>query len=266
MHVHWAHATGFHAQTYSPLLTALAQHYSVSAWDMRGHGETRANADPAELLSWQVLYDDLLACIDTLPEPVVLAGHSVGAVCSLVAAARRPQQVRALILVDPILMTGPASVGFGLLKRAGQGHRHPLVAGALRRRHEFPDRQSALDNYRGKAVFSSWAPDMLEQYVAGGFRDCARGVTLRCAPEWEARQYATTEHDAWRHVAALQCPVLLIGAARGSTIFPGAIARFRQLCPSMEYRKYSGTSHFLPMEAAGRLEEDILSFVAGCVE
>ncbi len=258
--LHWAHATGFNATTYRPLLQALAGHFNVLAWDMRGHGASSAPADPGRLRDWTLFYDDLAAYLESLEGPLLLAGHSVGAVCSLVAAARLGPRVEGLCLVDPILMCGAAGVGFGLLKRAGLGDRHPLVAGALRRGRTFPSRQAVLDNYARKRVFAGWAPEFLAAYADGGFRSGGAGVELCCAPEWEARQFATTEHDPWGWVERIRCPVLLVQAERESTILPGAVRRFRQLHRDTRHRVYRGTTHFVPMESAERLAGDLLAF------
>ena len=38
-HLHWAHATGFNAKTYTPLLLELLPHFDVHTWDMRGRSQ-----------------------------------------------------------------------------------------------------------------------------------------------------------------------------------------------------------------------------------
>lgn len=255
--LHWAHATGFHAETYRPLLEGLSQYFNVLAWDMRGHGESGAAADPDQLRDWEVFYEDLQGVISAHGQSWILAGHSVGAVCSLMVAARLGSAVRGLCLVDPILMHGVAAAGFGILKKLGQGHRHPLVFGALRRRARFASLAEAEQNYSAKRVFASWQEGFLSSYVRGGFRPVNDGVELRCAPAWEARQFATTEHDPWAAVGNLQCPVLLVQGARDSTIFPGAVRKFRALHTRTGHRLYPDTSHFVPMEASQRLVAEI---------
>ncbi len=259
--LHWAHANGFHGYTYLPLLRQLSSAFNVLAWDMRGHGHSQAAADPDRLQDWKPFYEDLTGFLATQQQPLLLAGHSVGAVCSLAAAARLGPAVSGLCLVDPILMAGPPALVFGGLKRVGQGHRHPLVQGALRRRRRFADVETALQTYRGKRVFADWDDAFLAAYVRHGFRQEDGEVTLCCEPEWEARQFATTEHDPWPWVEALACPVLLVQAARGSTIFPGGVRRFRALHPDTSHRVYSGTSHFVPMEAHNRLAADMIDFL-----
>jgi len=63
--------------------------------------------------------------------PVILAGHSMGATVSLLAAAEVPKVVKRLVLFDPAVMP-----------RAWDGHKErradaPLVLGALKRRATF---------------------------------------------------------------------------------------------------------------------------------
>lgn len=260
--MHWAHATGFNAATYLPLLRRLAGHFNVLAWDMRGHGESTAMADPDRLRNWEPFYEDLTQYLGSLDGPLLLAGHSVGAVCSLFAASRLGSRVRGLCLVDPILMCGTAAAGFGLMKRLGLGDRHPLVSGALRRRRAFGSWDDALRTYAGKQVFADWEPAFLAAYVEGGLKTTADGVELRCAPAWEARQFATTEHDPWPPLRDLQSPVLLVQAERASTILPGAVRKFVRHHPDTRHSLYAGTSHFVPMETSGRLSEDMASFLA----
>ena len=86
--LHFAHANGFNAQTYVRLLGPLSERFRIVAWDARGHGLTNASADPAMLgRDWSVYVDDLCAVVETLGEPLVLAGHSLGAVVSMELAA-----------------------------------------------------------------------------------------------------------------------------------------------------------------------------------
>jgi pimeloyl-ACP methyl ester carboxylesterase len=102
--LHWAHATGFHGRLYAPLLDALASDCNVLAWDMRGHGASAGAADIATFRGWETYYQDLTAWLAAQEAPVWLAGHSIGATTSLMAAARRPDKVLGLILVEPVIM------------------------------------------------------------------------------------------------------------------------------------------------------------------
>jgi pimeloyl-ACP methyl ester carboxylesterase len=80
-----------------PLVRAGAR---VVLWDYRGHGLSEAPADPAAYSMDQVV-DDLARVADlAAPDrPVVLGGLSFGGLASLHLALRRPERVRALVLV-----------------------------------------------------------------------------------------------------------------------------------------------------------------------
>ncbi|MGD9301937.1 MAG: hypothetical protein PVI13_10200, partial [Desulfobacterales bacterium] len=57
--VHFAHATGLCAGAYTPLADILRPQLNILGLDDRGHGQTRAPANPASLSNWDVFVDDL---------------------------------------------------------------------------------------------------------------------------------------------------------------------------------------------------------------
>src|SRR5215469_11574033 len=64
--VHFAHATGFNAETYRGLLTPLQGRFHVTAADMRGHGFTTLEAVPGPLADWTTFGRDLERILDRL--------------------------------------------------------------------------------------------------------------------------------------------------------------------------------------------------------
>ena len=52
---HFSHATGLCAGTYAPLAERLGTRLRVIGMDDRGHGRTRAPADPHQLKNWDIL-------------------------------------------------------------------------------------------------------------------------------------------------------------------------------------------------------------------
>src|SRR5690242_20573917 len=87
----FSHANGFNASTYSSLLSPLSGDFRIIAWDMRGHGLTTLPLNKNGLRGWQIFRDDLLRFVDGLEfSPTVMAGHSLGATSTALAAAARP--------------------------------------------------------------------------------------------------------------------------------------------------------------------------------
>ena len=265
--LHWAHATGFHGRLYHPLLDELATDFNVLAWDMRGHGASVGAANLSTFRGWEIYYRDLIALLECLDEPVWLAGHSIGATTSIMAAARRPDKVLGLILAEPVIMDPGQGLKLWLAKLLRQSHRLSLAAGAARRRRVFDSHAAALDNYRGRGGFKTWPDAWLEAYIQHAFLPQDDQVRLACAPEWESTTFAHTEHNPWPGIRQLRCPVIALAAERGSTFSPKAQKRLKALLPSADIRILEGTTHFLPMEQKDTVRDAILQLaLTGCRE
>jgi pimeloyl-ACP methyl ester carboxylesterase len=79
--------------------TSLAARHALIRVDLRGHGAaiTRGRT------GIEVWCDDLVAVLDAhRAASAIVVGHSLGAQVALHFAARHPQRVRALVLIDPV--------------------------------------------------------------------------------------------------------------------------------------------------------------------
>jgi pimeloyl-ACP methyl ester carboxylesterase len=103
-------------QYYGPWIEQFSRDHRVVSFDYRGHGKS---ADPTHpgAVTLSTLVDDTLAVLDTLPEPTIVVGHSMGVRVALEVAARAPERVSGVVL-----LCGPV---FGI----GDG----LIAGAIDR-------------------------------------------------------------------------------------------------------------------------------------
>lgn len=249
----FAHANGFNALTYRSILEPLAAEQHILAIDLRGHGLTTLSAAPDKRRSWDDLARDLVALLDGLDgPPLTLAGHSMGGTASVLAAVRRPDRVRRLVLFDPVILPWPASLAIrlGVPARRFAGLRK-LAEGALRRKASFPSRDAALAAYSGRGAFKTWRPEQLADYVADGFRDTPDGtVELACAPTWEASNFLSQGHSIWGALRRLRCPVHIFRAGKGSTC-----AVSKPLTSWMTIETVPATTHFLPMERPERVRE-----------
>lgn len=72
--------------------------WSALGWDRRGWGGSAALGGPGTTLDHHV--DDLFAILARNPGAIV-AGHSYGGLVALIAAARRPELVRAVVAFEP---------------------------------------------------------------------------------------------------------------------------------------------------------------------
>lgn len=247
--LHWAHATGFNAKTYTPLLLELTPYFEVHTWDMRGHGESRSAGNPKTFRGWSTYYNDLVAVLDQASEPMWLAGHSIGATASLAAASMRPEKVKGLILIEPVLLDSRQGWALRLANWFGFADRIAMAAAAARRRASFASHEEAFQNYRTKKAFVTWSDEWLKAYVEHGFvANSNNEVELACSPGWESLTFQHTEPNAARWIRDPGCPIHVLAAAKGSTFPAMAHAAIQKRLPNARIEVIADATHFLPME------------------
>ena len=92
------HGLGRRWQDFAPLLGSLAGLWHVRAVDHRGHG--RSSHAPG-CYSVADYISDAATLVGNSRDPAVIVGHSLGALTALGVAARVPEAVRAVVLLDP---------------------------------------------------------------------------------------------------------------------------------------------------------------------
>jgi pimeloyl-ACP methyl ester carboxylesterase len=255
----FAHATGFNALTYRAMLAPLGQRYHVLAIDLRGHGRTLLPTRRFGYTSWRIHADDLTALIERhFTRAVTLAGHSLGATVSLLAAAARPDLTASLAMIEPVILPARAyslfraPLGPSFVRRA-----MPLSRAAAKRRNSFADRQSAAAAFAGRSVFKAFSRDMLEDYLLDGLiEDGAGALKLACAPAYEAATFAAQRHDPWAALKRVNCPIVLLRASRDSTVRDSAYRKLAALKPEARLAIVEG-GHMLPMERPDRVRAAI---------
>lgn len=241
------HANGFDAMTYRQLLAPLAREgLHVMAVDQRGHGLSRLAAEPAGH-SWLRYADDLVALVEALgAAPRVLSGHSMGGTAILLAAPRLARDGRApsMVLFDPVLK--PAAPEATPLSPAES----PLVRGALRRNALFDSREAALESYRGRGAFKTWPEAVIADYLVDGL--VARpdgGMTLSCAPAWEAANFSSSYlHSPHEALTRPLADIRILRAERDSTCRWDEGAADSPWAAHVRVETVPATTHFLPME------------------
>lgn len=255
-----AHATGFHARCWDPVVRRLGDHH-VIAVDQRGHGRS----EKTEITHWNVFGRDLAALTRTLElDHVVGVGHSMGGHAMVDAAAAEPGRFLRLVLMDPVIAS-PDDYGTGgwTISRPG-GEPHPT---AKRKRH-FASPEAMIERFRDRAPYRVFHPEALEAYCRFGLLPSAsgEGFELACPPEIEASIYMTSRTNAAVHdsVRALDIPVLIVRARlpapdrdvmdfSSSPTWPGLAGEFAHATDV----HLADRTHFLPMEIPDRMAETI---------
>lgn len=260
--LHFYHANGFPVSMYLPLMTELANDFRVLGLSLRGQDGLSEG-----ISNWHRVALDLAGFLEERETgPVIGVGHSIGAVATMLCAARRPELFSCLVLLDPPLISRKWLFLFRWGRLLGQRKRFPPAARARRRRNGWGDRQEALDYFRSKPLFDGWKEEFLRAYVTYGLRpDPERGTALICPPEAEARGFENYPMDVWSWPRKLSMPVLLVQGERSEALTSEACSRFCRLCPKARTAVVAGAGHFIPMQEPAETIRLIREFHAsGC--
>jgi len=190
---------------------AVAPGNRFLALDLRGRG---LSEKPPSGYSIDIHNRDILGLLDHLGlKEVMLLGHSLGAFISLVFAARNPERVSRLILVD----------GGGKLSA---DHTARVFAGIKTSLERLGKVFSSFEAYAGilrKAPFLQPWSQALEDYFRYEVEDVPGGVRPRIRPETIQEEIMNlTRLDVSRFYPQVQCPVLILRATEG-VLYPDDI-------------------------------------------
>jgi pimeloyl-ACP methyl ester carboxylesterase len=214
----FVHGLSFFSWDWLEAAQALAPDREAACLDMRGFGDSSRASD----YSVPAMAGDIGALMDHLGWPrAIVVGHSMGGRNSAYFAAKNPQRVAGLVLVDYSPDNAPAGS-----KRVAQS-----VAGV-------PDAFATIEE--AMAYFKADAKDAkkrarFEAYLApvpGGFaikRDPHFGDQFR-------KTLATGERpklgvDMWQVLAELRSPTLVIRGARSDIFAPETVERVKAANP-----------------------------------
>lgn len=242
--LHFVHANSYPAGTYRVFFDHLKKHYDVRALSMHAHNPKYPVTNGWTALARELI-DELEACYS---EPVILAGHSMGGMLSLMAAKSRPDLVRCVVLLDSPVVAGWRALLLRTAKRLGVDKKFSPAQFSEKRRNLWPDAEAAYQHYASKPMFAVWPPEVLRDYVEHGLVPHAEGVTLRFTRETETAVYRTLPHDAGAMVRRpFPVPVGFVGGAESVECRQAGLAATRRLV-GRHFMQIPG-GHLFPMES-----------------
>lgn len=253
--LHFSHPNAYTPLCFRQFLAPFTRDYHVIAGRHRPLWYLTPGAPdagrPEEVIDWDwdTMAGDLLRFLDELgPEPIIGVGHSLGAVSTMLAARRRPERFRAVVLIEPVFL--PPHVLKALHAHPAMAAERPMVQAALRRRERWASRQEAFDRFRDKAVFGRFSDEALWDYVNEALHDdpATGEVVLSYPREWEARFYTRPPANVWDELPGLSVPTLAVRATETDTLFPDAWALWQTLQPGATFVEMDGVGHMLTME------------------
>jgi pimeloyl-ACP methyl ester carboxylesterase len=258
--LHLAHANGFPPGSYRKLIELLKPRYHVVTLRSRClvPGES-----PLAMRDWDDMVDDLALALRAQGlEGVIGVGHSMGGVSTLLASVKDPGLFRAVVALDPVLLTGPRLLALQVLTLLGLRSRVPPASLARRRRESWGSREEAAASYRKKALFQRFDPECFQDYLASGFTDApGGGLRLTIPRDWEARVFETSPRAAWRKLRSVSAPTLVMRGGDSDVLTREALARAHRTISGARTQDLSGTTHLFPLEQPEECAQRVLAFL-----
>lgn len=196
-------ANGFNGYSYKTILEPLGVH--AIALDLRGHGMSELPTDIKALKNWHIFRDDVAEFFERYIEsPVVLAGHSYGAVTGILSMPLIQNKVSGYVGFDPVLLPSIARIinqlpgGRPYMKK-----RLPIARNSGRRKSSFESFEAAFARYKDRGAFRGFTDEALRDYLTGGLVPDVNGVKLACDPLWEQAIFVAQGHNAFKAAKAL---------------------------------------------------------------
>jgi pimeloyl-ACP methyl ester carboxylesterase len=201
------HGAAAHSRWWDFTAPALAGRYHVLALDRRGHGDSEWSADGRyEIEDYTA---DTQAVIEQwgLAQPFLI-GHSGGGLVSIMYAARYPENVRGLVLIE----TRPA-------------YDEEMVA-RMRNREERPPRsfaslEEARKSFRLTPPTAGAPPEMVEHLAQHSFRRIADGRWINKLDRRTGRRLHAFDGIEW--MRKIRCPVLVVRAGQSTMVTHGEL-------------------------------------------
>lgn len=257
--LHFYHANAYPFGTYRLFLRELARRFHVFGLAHRATWDD-AGAPPGHM-EWTDYADDLIAFLEaTGMAPVIGAGHSLGAVATMLAAGKRPDLFRGLVLIDPVFF----DTRFWLAVRATPPplrRRSRLIAKTLARPDRFHSVEEGVEFHRSKRAFRRFPQEVLADFGAHGLVATADGDYRLAYPrEWEAHIYGTPPY-VWRRLRAASLPILAIRGAWSDTLSEAAWRKWQRERPADTFVELAETGHLVPLEEPVRTAAVVADWV-----
>ncbi len=240
------HGGAAHAHWFDFFAPRFTADYHVRALDLRGHGDSAWMDPPA--YRYQLYASDLAEVIDKLAlRDLILLGHSMGGMVSILYAAAYPDRVRVLIIVDSTLRMTEDRVA--MLRDVGN-----------RPGSSYASHEEFLTRYRLRPAGTTAAPAIIRHLAERGGRQLPDG---RWTHKFDRNVYAQRDPiDSIPYWSRIAVPTLLVKGDCSQRIALETFAEVKARCPHVELAEVPHSDHHVFLDNPPGFERVVKAFLA----
>ena len=240
------HGGAVNAHWFDFVAGGFASDYHVRALDQRGHGDS-GRADPPQY-GYDRYAADVREVIEKLDlHDVVLVGHSMGGLVSLVHAATYPGRVNALVIVDSSLRSTPDRVN--TLHRIGN-----------REGSSYATNDEFIARFKVRPEGTQAAPEIIRYLAERGGREGSDG---RWRHKFDRNVYSKRElieiPPLWNRV---KIPALLVKGGLSARITPEIYDDIKSRAPQVELVEVPRSEHHVTLDNPGDFVHVVKAFLS----
>ncbi len=220
--IYFAHANGFPGGSYNAFLSNFTGNYRVMAIDRLGHNEKFPVND-----NWSNLADELIFNIEEMADsPVIGVGHSLGSIVTFIAAYKRPDIFKCIIMLDPPFFWGYAGKVFYVLKKTGLADKITPAGKSIKRRNFWKNMDDVNNYFYSRELFRTFDPRSLEYYIKHGLRECNGGFSLYYDVHKEVKIFQTMPDNISSYGSKLKVPGSITYGEKSHAVHKRSLLKF----------------------------------------
>ena len=244
---HFYGANGFPLGAYSKFLDLLSSKYQLSCLSLRACWPNIGKA-PRQT-NWEQYADDLIAFLDqNFNEPIVGIGHSQGATATIIAASKRPDLFKSLIVIEPASVTQLTSTILRLTPYSIKVTRQPFKS-ALEKKDIWESKEAFYQDCRKNRAYKRISDQVLRDFAEFGLRPTENGkFSLIFSSDWELSNYLLAP-SIWKYLGKISIPIQVI-AGKPSLFFSQKIRdKWIHVSTNSTLEINANYGHLFPLEA-----------------
>lgn len=240
------HGRRAHARWFDPVVRDLSPHYRCVALDLRGHGESEGNREPASLQRYTADVVQFMNLFES--QKRILMVHSMAGRFAILAHQLHGVKPDLIVMADTPLYRRP----------------HHLRPEPEFKPKRYPTKEAALQRFRLMPMGTSAHPDLLRYIAEHALRQYEDGTwSWKFDEQTSTRPFGSDFPDAMElDLEGLDVPTLVIYGEHSGLVTPLEAQMMAGRLPKAKLVELPGTYHHIMLDRPSAFNRELVEFFA----